>query len=128
MSSVLGVMCDKFGANVSMISAILLLLAVFCLVLSMPVIKACDEQKRDKASNQGSKQKMGIVSFLMHYKRFSMVLFASVLVFIFHNMYNTYLIQVVKGIGGTSTQMGTALTIAAVCELPAMFGFSQVPN
>ena len=117
MSSVLGVMCDKFGANVSMISAILLLLAVFCLVLSMPVIKACDEQKRDKASNQGSKQKMGIVSFLMHYKRFSMVLFASVLVFIFHNMYNTYLIQVVKGIGGTSTQMGTALTNAAVCEL-----------
>ena len=39
MSSVLGVMCDKFGANVSMISAILLLIAVFCLVLSMPVIK-----------------------------------------------------------------------------------------
>ena len=126
MSSVLGVMCDKFGANVSMISAILLLIAVFCLVLSMPVIKACDEQKRDKASNQSSKQKMGIVSFLMHYKRFSMVLFASVLVFIFHNMYNTYLIQVVKGIGGTSTQMGTALTIAAVCELPAMFGFSLI--
>ena len=85
MSSVLGVMCDKFGANVSMISAILLLIAVFCLVLSMPVIKACDEQKRDKSSNQSSKQKMGIVSFLMHYKRFSMVLFASVLVFIFHN-------------------------------------------
>lgn len=126
MSSILGVMCDKFGANVSMISAILLLLAVFCLVLSMPVIKACDEQKRDKSSNQSSKQKMGIVSFLMHYKRFSMVLFASVLVFIFHNMYNTYLIQVVKGIGGTSTQMGTALTIAAVCELPAMFGFSLI--
>ena len=57
MSSVLGVMCDKFGANVSMISAILLLLAVFYLFfliifltflfgITCLGICACDDSRR----------------------------------------------------------------------------------
>lgn len=125
MSSLLGVLCDRFGADASMIAAVVLLVAVFCLVLSMPVIRQA-EQEKVRVSDDNPRETLSLTAFLMRYRRFSLVLVASVLIFTFHNMYNSYLIQVVREIGGTSTQMGTALTIAACCELPAMFGFSLI--
>lgn len=125
MSSMLGVLCDRFGADASMIAAVVLLVAVFCLVLSMPVIRQA-EQEKVRVSDDNPRETLSLTAFLMRYRRFSLVLVASVLIFTFHNMYNSYLIQVVREIGGTSTQMGTALTIAACCELPAMFGFSLI--
>lgn len=125
MSSLLGVLCDRFGADASMIAAVVLLVAVFCLVLSMPVIRQA-EQEKVRASDDNPRETLSLTAFLLRYRRFSLVLVASVLIFTFHNMYNSYLIQVVREIGGTSTQMGTALTIAACCELPAMFGFSLI--
>lgn len=125
MSSMLGVLCDRFGADASMIAAVVLLVAVFCLVLSMPVIKQA-EQEKVRVSDDNPRETLSLTAFLLRYRCFSLVLVASVLIFTFHNMYNSYLIQVVREIGGTSTQMGTALTIAACCELPAMFGFSLI--
>lgn len=125
MSSLLGVLCDRFGADASMIAAVVLLVAVFCLVLSMPVIRQA-EQEKVRVSDDNPRETLSLTAFLLRYRSFSLVLVASVLIFTFHNMYNSYLIQVVREIGGTSTQMGTALTIAACCELPAMFGFSLI--
>lgn len=125
MSSMLGVLCDRFGADASMIAAVVLLVAVFCLVLSMPAIRQA-EQEKVRVSDDNPRETLSLTAFLLRYRRFSLVLVASVLIFTFHNMYNSYLIQVVREIGGTSTQMGTALTIAACCELPAMFGFSLI--
>lgn len=125
MSSMLGVLCDRFGADASMIAAVVLLVAVFCLVLSMPVIRQA-EQEKVRVSDDNPRETLSLTAFLLRYRSFSLVLVASVLIFTFHNMYNSYLIQVVREIGGTSTQMGTALTIAACCELPAMFGFSLI--
>ncbi|SEM61339.1 MFS transporter, PPP family, 3-phenylpropionic acid transporter [Ligilactobacillus sp. WC1T17] len=121
MSSFLGVLCDKYGADMAMISTIILIAALFLLVWSLPLLK---KVKVDVDTKAEVKTNEGLGHFIKQYRAFTMVLLASTLLFTFHNMLNSYLIQVVNNVGGNTTQMGTALTVAAICELPAMFGFS----
>lgn len=42
------------------------------------------------------------------------------MLFVFHNMSNTYIIQMVENIGGDPGGMGNALSLAAFLELPVM--------
>ena len=49
-----------------------------------------------------------------------------VFLFAFHNMVNTYLIQIMERFGGDSSDMGTSIAIAAVCEIPVMVMFSKI--
>ena len=52
------------------------------------------------------------------------VLLASCLVFISHNLLNTFAFQIVQHLGGDSGSMGTVLFLQSILELPVMFGFS----
>lgn len=65
-------------------------------------------------------------SILFRYPRFSVKLAAVVALFAFHNITNTYLIRMVERFGGGSGDMGIALAIAAVCELPTMLLYSGI--
>lgn len=46
--------------------------------------------------------------------------------FTFHNMNNSYLIHIITNVGGSSSDLGKALAVAAVTELPVMFLFSRL--
>ncbi len=43
-----------------------------------------------------------------------------------HNIINTYLLQIIQSLGGNSSQLGIALAIQAVVEVPVLFGFSKL--
>ena len=47
-----------------------------------------------------------------------------ILVFFTHTIINNFFIQVITPIGGTESQMGIAVFIAAIVELPAMAMFN----
>lgn len=64
--------------------------------------------------------------FLTRYPTFTIMLAGLVLLLAFHNITNTYLYQMLQAVGGDSNSLGTALAIAAVMELPVMFGFSHI--
>lgn len=49
-----------------------------------------------------------------------------VCVLTFHNIINTYLLQIMQRVGGNSAHMGTALAIAGLCEVPTMFLFVKI--
>ena len=64
--------------------------------------------------------------FFGQYRRFTGVLFGVVMLFSFHNIICTYMIRLVARFGGGSAQMGLALAVAAVCEIPIMFLYSEL--
>lgn len=64
--------------------------------------------------------------FIRKYKMFFLLMAGIVLIFSFHNMVNTYLIQIMEEFGGNSSDMGASAALAAVCEIPVMLSFSKV--
>lgn len=63
------------------------------------------------------------LSFYSRYKSFVWMLVGFVLFLMFHNITNTYLLQMIEYVDGNSENLGMALAISAVLELPVMFGF-----
>lgn len=61
--------------------------------------------------------------YLSKYKSFYVFLVGVVFIFCSHIVLNNYLFQITTNIGGTSSQMGTAMAICAFIELPTMMGF-----
>jgi len=54
------------------------------------------------------------------------MLLACLLMLTTHNILNTYLLQIIQSLGGNSSQLGIALAIQAVVEVPVLFGFSKL--
>ena len=53
-------------------------------------------------------------------------IFGLVLVYFTHTIINNFFIQVITPIGGTESDMGTAVFLAAILELPAMIFFNNI--
>jgi len=64
--------------------------------------------------------------FLLRYPAFTFMLLACLLMLTAHNILNTFLLQIIQSLGGNSSQLGVALAIQAVVEVPVLFGFSKL--
>ena len=62
----------------------------------------------------------GIFAFLKRYPTFTVMLLATILLFFTHNMLNDYLIQIIRPLGGSESNLGIATFISALLELPTM--------
>lgn len=65
-------------------------------------------------------ESLGILAFAKRYKRFMVLLLATAITFCAHTLINNYFIQITEAVGGNTQNMGTAIAVAAVVELPAM--------
>ena len=61
-----------------------------------------------------------IWEFVRKYPAFMLMLLATVFLFYTHNMLNDYLIQIIRQVGGSESDLGYATFIAALLELPTM--------
>ena len=61
-----------------------------------------------------------LISFIKTYPGFMLFVLAAVCFFFAHNAINDYMIQIITPLGGTETQMGIAVSCAALLELPTM--------
>lgn len=66
---------------------------------------------------------ISFIEFFKKYKQFMFFIFGVVLVFFSHTIVNNFFIQIITPIGGSESQMGNAVFIAAILELPAMMLF-----
>lgn len=131
-SSALGWLIEKKGADVIIFAALLFLALMILALLSMPVLSQPVKTERSEipadhtAAPKNNGKRETVFSFFLRYRRFTVALIGVTLLFTFHNMTNSYLIQIVTSLGGNSASMGTALSVAAVCEIPAMLVFSKL--
>ncbi|WP_052447583.1 MFS transporter [Clostridium polynesiense] len=121
LSYILGYLIKIKGENIVLIAA-LTLYALIILVLIMFKMNTGEEAHENNENISSNKGK----NFFRQYKRFTLMLIGVVCLFAFHNMINTYLVQIMAHVGGDSEDMGKSIAIAAMCELPAMFLFSKV--
>ena len=71
-------------------------------------------------------QQLSFIEFCKKYKKFMVFVLGIVAVFFTHTIINNFFIQVIKPIGGSESQMGTAVFLAAIVELPAMALFNKM--
>lgn len=125
LSSILGFLLSKFASWVIPFSSLICVGLIVLLMLSFPMIqKMSAEVAHDENPNHvpgGS-----FMYFIKEYPSFCFVLIGSTCLFIYHNMFNGYLIQVVEALHGTSKELGTTMSLAAMVEIPTMFLFSKI--
>lgn len=124
-SAIIGGVVAKNGVNTLMFGTIIVL--SIALILLFTFIKPDGSDASDASTGllndeiSGSGQAHnGLIEFVRYYPRFSVFLVGVVCFFFAHNAINDYLIQVITPLGGNETQMGYAIFIAALLELPTM--------
>lgn len=121
ISNILGRLTEARGCDVIPVMGVILSAAIVILAFFFPVLK-------DSVSNAEASTEKAALSrnFFKKYPGFPGVLAGVFFLFIFHNLSNNYMIQIVERVGGGTAELGTGLSIAAVMELPVMFLFSFI--
>lgn len=120
-SYVLGIAVAKLGV-VSVPAAMMggfILFIVFLLLF--PFEKTGSIEKNKKTNTSG-----GFFYFVGKYKQFSLVLVGCTCLYIGHVLLNNFTFQIVESKGGGSSEMGVAMFLAAIVELPIMFFFGSM--
>ncbi|MDO4355789.1 MAG: MFS transporter [Clostridia bacterium] len=124
-SWVLGVLVNRFGSCVLLISGIALCALLIVLALGYRPIDAAPERAAGASRKEGPAS-TSIRGFGKKYPKFMLLLAGCVLLFVFHTYSTTYFYQIVLSIGGNSADMGLSNALAALVELPAMFLFGRM--
>ena len=83
-------------------------------------------KKAVRIADSGTERKTGTKPFLIKYPKIALFVLGAICAYVGHNLINVFLFQIVTLKGGTHVNMGICLSIAAVCEIPVMFGFAYM--
>lgn len=121
---IIGYLTTAFGVKAIPVSMILVPVVMLVVLRSMPY----DAEESVISHTAASEKKTGRKkeNFIQKYPAFCVILVASLLTFSVHNVTTIFLLQMIENVGGNSGHMGTALSIAAAAEMPAIFLFSHI--
>lgn len=101
--------------------------ATLVLAMSLPLaggeVKAAEEPGPAKKESTSDRR-----NFYARYPELTLVAIGIFMILILHNAITTYLIRIVESVGGNSGDMGIALGIAAVIELPILFIYTRLSS
>lgn len=117
-SVILGFLVAELGTSVVPISYGILGAALFAILMSMPALKGTTS--KSTAPTQSTSLQ------LSKFPAFRLMLIGLSLVMLFHNMLMTYFIYAIEHVGGDSSNLGLALGIAAVLEIPILFLYTRI--
>ncbi len=128
-SFILGKTVGRYGVRVIMIIDIIVLIVAFAVLycFKKPVSPQIEETVSNKDPSDNIDSDTGneeahnnLIDFIKTYPMFMLFVAGAVCFFFGHNALNDYLIQIIKPIGGNESNMGTAIFIASLIELPTM--------
>lgn len=122
---IIGYLTTSFGVKTIPVTMVVVP-AVMLLVLRTMPYDAGEIRPGQAAVEAEKKADRKKTNFVQKYPAFCVILVASVLTFSVHNVTTIFLLQMIQNVGGDSGHMGTALFLAAVAEIPAMFLFSRI--
>lgn len=95
---------------------------LFVLPKNAQIVDA-DEKSETEAEVQ---ENVSLLKFAGKYKKFIVFLLGFVLVYFAHTIINNFFIQIITNVGGNSSDMGNAVFLAAMLELPTMAYFTKL--
>jgi PPP family 3-phenylpropionic acid transporter len=124
LSSLIGLWLNSHTPDHLPLFGAILFVAVFLLILFFPNLQPLRKPDTLAQPLAPAGMKESTTDFLKKYQGFLMLILGVAFLFVFHNIINSYLVQIMTPLGAQDFQLGLALTIAALCELPALFGFN----
>lgn len=118
MSYILGAIAEKAGAVSVPLSIAVLSLGFIGILVLFPFHKTAIAVSVRKPAASSP------LAFFIKYKRFAVVLIGCIFIYLSHVLLNSFTFQIVESKGGGSAEMGTAMAIAALIELPTLFLFT----
>lgn len=115
----LGTVIAKLGVDMLLVAAIVFGLLTFAVVISfkLPKVSKNTEQKTAK---------LNVFSFFQRYPRFMLTVLGITLSFYAFYITLTYLVHFIEPLGGGSEELGIALGMTSLIEVPTMFAFSLI--
>lgn len=128
VSVIMGNLIGNYGSKILPLGTIVLfalyMLSAYIMRIPKESIKKVEAVEQENTEEKELKSHSNFLEFVKYYPKVSMFLLAVVAVFIMHSIVNDFLIQIITPLGGDSTMLGYAISLAAVLELPAMACFS----
>jgi len=122
LSVILGALVLRRGVTVLPVAALLCLGLMFVLLLLFrregPALVPPPAAQKGEA--------LTLSALFSRCRSFLFLLLGTALLFFGHSLINNFIIQIVTNVGGTSAQMGTLCSYAALMELPAMLLFDRL--
>jgi MFS transporter len=116
---IIGSMARKSGIKIIPLSGLIIIVLFLGITSTMPVANKIKPEKKEV-------KHMNVLSFIRNYPYFSIMLLAVLFMFFSHNIIGTYLLQIIQSLGGNSANLGRAMFIQAVVEIPVLFTFSFI--
>lgn len=121
MALVTGQLVARFGSQVLAVLGAVLAVAFLASILWYQRICSRLEPAAEKFAEKRQETQKG--NFLKSYPLFTVLLVGSILLFISHSLLCNFMLQIATFKGGGAAEQGMANSIAALAELPIMFGF-----
>lgn len=129
-SMLLGYIVEGFSPEILPLFYIIFTALLFVIVRSFVLPKTAQYRVIEKEDNKEEKKdeaaQLSFGKFCLKYKKFIVFLLGFVFVYFAHTIINNFFIQVINNIHGTSSDMGNAVFVAAMLELPTMAFFSKL--
>ena len=115
-SAAFGRISVMFGAKSVPVAFSIAFCVLILLIYIYPVKKEAVTYSNDEKPEEITKKENPFL-FLAKYKRLAVMLLGLMFIYFSHVLINTFSLQIVLSKNGTSSDMGTAAAIAAICEL-----------
>ncbi len=123
-SYILGIYTKTFGTKVISFNGIIFAIVFLLIILFIPRINSDDENKEKNVNVKESN--LNIFELIKKYPSFFLMVLATIFAMCFQNADCGYLIDIIKDLGGDSSELGTANAIAAMVEIPIMFSITKI--
>ncbi len=130
LCAVLGTLVTLWGINVIPVTgaamlALLLISLGITARLYQKEISSSGVKNRGAAADE-KEEAINLMAFVKRNKAF--IVFSAGIVFVFfqNSVLNTYLLQIITAVGGTSEQLGRIFSFMALLEIPGLFFFSRI--
>ena len=118
LALVIGNLALNHGTNIIPVGGLIMIVLFLAIVIMMPTTKKVITERENERTN--------VIQFIEKYPYFSLMVLAVLFMFFSHNIVATYLLQIVQSLGGNSSNLGNAMFIQAVVEIPVLFTFSYI--
>ncbi len=125
-SAILGVLTERYGISMIPLMTIVVLAVMLFLLAMLNRSSAAPSDNTQEAFAEEVQKPGSLAQFARSHGRLLLLTAGGTCLLFCSNACGSYLLQIVNHVGGTTENMGFALSVAAASEIPAMVLFERV--